>query len=135
MTVVFYSFYDFFIKLSSGKINDGLNGLIINSVSAIVMLVYVMYTRVSGENPFQFTKEGLSYSVLGGVVIGITTITFIKLFSTGINLSIASPAVRIGSVVLISLLGILILKENVTPKYIFGSVLALSGMYLIMFSK
>ncbi|OGM11996.1 hypothetical protein A2Z22_04925 [Candidatus Woesebacteria bacterium RBG_16_34_12] len=130
LTIVFYIGLDFFIKKAAGRIDDFWATVVINSFSIIPALLVVLYLKVSNKEIFA-TKEGLVYSTLAGLSIGIGTITFIKLFATGANLSLASPLVRIGIILGTTLLGVLILKESFTLKQIIGMILSLTGLVLI----
>ncbi|MBU1970627.1 hypothetical protein KJ605_02535, partial [Patescibacteria group bacterium] len=94
----FYSLFDLSLKLAAGKINEGVSGFIVNLVGALVVLIYVVYSKLNGENIFVWKTGGLLASVLGGVAVGLVTVFYIKMFSTGVNLSIGSPLVRIGTV-------------------------------------
>ena len=75
------------------------------------------------------------YSTLAGIAIGFATITFVKMFATGTNLSVGVPLVRIGIVLLASILGFVFLKEAVSLKYLAGFLLALLGLYLVITSR
>jgi len=65
-TIVFYSLMDFFIKLSSTKIHSGLGGLIINFTSTVVLLVFLIFSKLQGEKVLETKPGGLVYSVLAG---------------------------------------------------------------------
>lgn len=132
LTVIFYALFDFFMKLSSTRIHAGLGGFIINAVSAVVLLIFIAIVRLRGEAMGTIKSGGILYSVLAGIVIGLATIFFLKMFSTGVNLSIGIPLVRIGIVLLASLIGIFILKEGFTTRYVLGFILALAGLYLLI---
>lgn len=134
-TIIFYSLFDFFLKLSSDKIHSGLGSFIINLTSAIVLFVYLIYLRFSGDRTFEIKSGGLLYSIISGIAIGLASIFFIRLFALGTNLSVGVPLVRIGMVILGSILGIFILKEGFNIKYIIGLIVSLFGLYLIITAK
>lgn len=135
LTILSYSVFDFFVKLSSDKIHSGLGGLIINVVSALVLLAFTLFSKLKGENVFEAKPGGWLYSVLAGVTVGLATIFFLKMFSTGTNLSLGVPLVRIGMVVLASIFGVVLLKEGFNLKYLIGFALSLIGLYLLLTSK
>lgn len=135
VTIVFYSLMDFFIKLSSDKIHAGLGGFIINFVSTIVLLVFISYSKFQGEKVLETKPGGVLYSTLAGVAIGFATIFFLKMFATGTNLSLGVPLVRLGIVILASLLGIILLKEGFNLKYLIGLLLSLAGLYILITAK
>lgn len=126
---------DFFIKLSSDKIHSGLGGFIINLMSTIVLLVFLLYSKLQGQKILDVKPGGVLYSTLAGIAIGFATITFMKMFATGTNLSIGVPLVRIGIVLLASLLGIIFLKEGFNLRYLAGFLLSLAGLYLLITSR
>lgn len=134
-TIIFYSLMDFFIKLSSDKIHSGLGGFIINLVSTVVLLVFLFYSKLHGERVFETKPGGILYSTLAGVAIGFATIFFLKMFATGTNLSVGVPLVRVGIVILASLLGIILLKEGFNLKYLTGFLLSLAGLYILITAK
>src|SRR3989344_2075022 len=119
-TIFFYSLFDLFLKLASGKINDNLGAAIINITSFVVAIGWFwLRWQFGGEHP-DITKPGLIYSIIAGVFVGLASIFFIRMFALGVNLSIGVPLVRVGMIVLGSLFGILILKEGVNLRYLLG---------------
>jgi len=132
LALFFYGLFDFSLKLAAGKINEGVSGFIINIVAALVVLIYVIYSKMNGENIFVYKTSGIWFSVLGGVAVGLVTIFYIKMFATGTNLSIGAPLVRVGTVLFASILGILLLKEGINVKYTAGFLLSLLGLFLIV---
>lgn len=132
LTIIFYALFDFFLKLSSERIHAGLGGFIINLTSALVLLIFIVLLRLKGEVVTNIRPGGVLYSLAAGISIGLVTIFFMKMFASGVNLSIGVPFVRIGMVLLASLLGIFILKESVTAKYLIGFFLSLLGLYLLV---
>jgi uncharacterized membrane protein len=132
LTIISYAVFDFFMKLSSQKIDAGLGGFIINAVSAVVLAIFIALVKIRGDSIPGPKPGGILYSLLAGTAIGLATIFFLKMFSSGVNLSVGVPLVRVGIVLLASILGIVILKEGFTAKYIIGMLLALAGLYLII---
>lgn len=134
-TIVFYSLFDFFVKLTAGKIHDGLGVFLMNFVSTIVLLAYLVISKMRGEDIFLTKPGGVFYSIIAGVSISLAGIFFLKMFATGTNLSVGVPLVRIGIVLMASLLGVFVLKEGVNLKYIFGFLLSCLGLYLLTTAK
>lgn len=129
---IFNALMDFFVKLASGKIHEGLGGFIINIFATIVLLVFVIISKLKGEQIFNIKPGGLGYSVLAGISIGIATICFIKMFAIGTNLSTGVPLVRISMILIASILGFLFLKEAINLRYLIGFLLSLVGLYLLI---
>ena len=134
-TIGFYSLFDLFLKFAAGKINDNLGAAIINITSFIVAIGWFLFRwQFGGEQP-DVTKPGLIYSIIAGVMVGLASIFFIRLFALGVNLSIGVPLVRVGMIVLGSLFGVLLLKEGVSFRYLVGFGLSIFGLYLVMTAK
>src|SRR3989344_7118651 len=134
-TIIFYSTFDLFVKLASGKINDNLGAAIMNITSFMVAIVWFLIRAQFGGETAGVTRPGLTYSILAGVFVGLASIFFIRMFALGVNLSVGVPLVRVGMVVVGSLLGILILKEGFNARYLLGFLLSASGLYLAMTAK
>lgn len=132
LTIIFYAGFDFFLKLSSGRISEGWGGFVINFASAIVLLLYIFILRNKENTIFSTKPYGLLFSIIAGLFIGLATITFIRMYASGVNLSIGSPIVRIGTVLVASLLGMILLKEPFSIRYLVGFMLALTGLYLLI---
>lgn len=135
LTIIFYSIFDFFVKLSSDKIHSAFGVLIMNFISTVVLLVIVIYSKIQGEKVFFSKPGGVLYSLLAGFSIGVASIFLMKTFATGTNMSIVVPTVRIGIVLLASVLGILLLKEGVNLKYFIGFFFSLVGLYLLITAR
>jgi uncharacterized membrane protein len=132
LTVVFYSLFDLFVKLSSDKMNSYFNAFIINLLATLVLLVFVIFAYFQGEKLFVIKPGGWLFSILAGLAIGGASIFFVKMFAAGTNLSVGVPLVRIGMVVIGSILGIMLLKEGFSIKYILGVLLSLTGLFLVI---
>ncbi len=115
LTIAAYAGLDFFIKRMAGKINDFL-GIIILSAVSILPALFILLIFHFPNKKLLVTSDGMLYAVFGGIFLGIGTLTFLKLFDTGINLSLASPLVRIGILIATTSLGLLVLREVVAPR-------------------
>ena len=131
-TMASFAGADFFIKKASGKVDDFYGAVILNLAALVVPLIFFLYQKQSGGGVLS-TKEGLLYMSLAGVGVGIASITFLKMFGSGANLSIGSPIVRIGTIVIVTLLGIFVLRESLSTKQILGLALSLFGIGLLVF--
>ena len=105
-----------------------------NIVSFVVAMGWFLIRMQFGEQA-NITKLGLTYSILAGVMVGISSIFFIRMFSFGVNLSVGVPLIRVGMIVLGSLFGVLLLKEGVNFRYLIGFGLSIFGLYLVMTAK
>lgn len=99
MTIFFYAGLDFFVKRASGKIDDFAGTILINFFSVLPALIIYFWLKVSNQE-ILFTRDGAVASILAGLSIGVGTITLLKMFSLGTNISLGSPVVRIGTVMM-----------------------------------
>jgi len=106
-----------------------------NITSFIVAVGWFLIRAQFGGETASVTRLGLTYSILAGIFVGLASIFFIRMFALGTNLSIGIPLVRVGMVVVGSLLGILILKEGFNVRYLLGFLLSALGLYLVMTAK
>lgn len=122
---------DFCLKMASTRISGPLSALIYGLFAFLVALLWVLLTR-SGEITSQFSWIGGLYSVLVGIFFGLVVVFMYQTFAAGAPISLGTPLVRTGGIILASLAGILVLGERVTPRYILGFLLSLLGLYLLV---
>ena len=100
----------------------------------MVVALFLLYSSTNGEKINYFKTEGVVYAIIAGILVGFASIFFIKMFSSGAELSIAVPLVRVGTVLVSVLIGVLFLKEGFNPKFLIGFLLSMSGLYLLITS-
>lgn len=132
LTILGYVGMDLFVKRASGKIDDFLGGAIINFFALLPALLIYFLLKISGKE-ILMTRNGIIYSITAGIFIGIGTITFIKMFATGTNLSLGTPLVRIGTVILATLVGVMVLRESLTIRQVLGLAISVIGLVLVVF--
>lgn len=131
LTIFSYAALDFFIKRMAGKINDFLGIIFLTATAILPSLVVVLLFRFP-EKKVLITSDGLMYAAFAGIALGIGTLSFLKLFDGGINLSLASPLVRIGILITTTSLGLLVLRETVSTKEWIGLALAFVGLLFLV---
>lgn len=127
--MVILAFADFSIKETSGKITPSLGTLIYALVAAIPPLLWLAWTRA--HEPILVTPPGVFWAVVTGLSFGVFTGLVFLLFSQGVNLSIGTPVIRMGGIVVAATLGIVILREGLNWQYVIGFLLATAGIYLV----
>lgn len=121
---------DFFIKLASNKISASMGMFINGATMFIVGLIWVGYLKVT-DQPLLITPSGFLYTVAAGVAFSGVTILLFLTFSR-VNVSIGSPTIRVIGILLASLLGIMLLQEPFTWRYLLGLILTIAGIALIV---
>ncbi len=127
---VFLALADFFVKLASNKISASLGMFIYGTTTFLISLVWIGYVKWTGQT-LLITKPGLWYSLAVGVAFTAVTLLLYVTFAR-ISVSVGSPTIRVIGIVLASLLGILILREPFTWRYLLGVLLTIAGIVLIV---
>ena len=128
---IFLASADFFVKLASNKISASMGMLVYGATTFAVGLIWVSYLKVTKE-PLLITQPGLLYSLAVGVAFSSVTILLYLTFAR-VNVSLGSPTIRVVGILIASLLGIVLLKEPFTWRYLFGLILTIAGVALIVF--
>jgi uncharacterized membrane protein len=128
---LFLASADFFVKLASSRISSSLGAMVYGLTTLATALVWVLYERATGQQQFS-TPQGWSFAFLVGLAFSGVTILLYVTYSRA-DVSIASPAIRLSALVLAGVLGILVLREPFTWRYVLGTVLAVAGVWLIVF--
>jgi uncharacterized membrane protein len=128
---VFLASADFFLKLASNKISTSLGVLVYGTITFVIGLVWVGYLKLT-KQPLFMTQQGLLYSIGVGIAFGAVTILLYLTFAR-VDVSLGSPAIRVMSILFVSLFGILLLHEPFTWRYLIGLILTVCGVALIVF--
>lgn len=121
---------DFFVKLATSKISASLGMFIYGATTFIISLFWIGYVKFTGQT-LLITKPGLFYSLAVGIAFSGVTLLLYLTFAR-ISVSVGSPTIRVIGIVIASLLGILILHEPITWRYLLGVILTMAGITLII---
>ncbi len=122
---------DFFVKLASNKISTSLGMLIYGATTLSVGLIWVGTMKLT-KQPLFITPPGLLYSLAVGVAFSCVTLLLYLTFAR-VSVSVGSPTIRVVGILLASLLGILLLREPFTWRYLIGLILTVGGVALVVF--
>lgn len=130
-TVVALAAADFCIKLASGRLSNSVGILLYGSCTFLTGVVWVLLDRIRGVKLYAH-PAGILAAAGVGIAFSAVTIGLYITFGAGAPISLASPLVRLGGLLVASMAGILLLHEPLTMRYIIGMVLAFSGVALII---
>jgi drug/metabolite transporter (DMT)-like permease len=122
---------DCLVKLAAGKLPHSLALLLYGCVPFSVGLVWFLTDRARNGMP-SVAPLTIAYSLGVGVAFTLVTIALYATFRAGAPMSVASPLIRVGGLLLASFLGVLIWQEVINARYLLGVLLALAGIYLIV---
>ena len=131
VTVVALATADVAVKLAAGKISNSLGMLIYGSCVFLISLSWVAYQYFSGHE-FHAERQGVVAATVVGVAFCTVTIGLYLTFGAGAPVSQASPMIRLGGLMIASMIGILAFQEAFNVRYASGLLLAATGIYLII---
>ncbi|OGP55056.1 MAG: hypothetical protein A2Y65_04215 [Deltaproteobacteria bacterium RBG_13_52_11] len=130
-TAVALAAADFFIKVAAGKLSNSLALLLYGSCTFSLGLGWVLLDKLQGVS-IHAQAPGVLAATGVGVAFSVVTVGLYITFGAGAPITLASPLVRLGGLLIVSLAGFLLLHEPLTWRYAVGMVLAVSGLYLII---
>lgn len=122
---------DFFLKMAAGKVSNSIGVLLYGTCTFLTGLIWTLIQRQQGV-PLFARPLGIVFGLLVGVSFGLATIFLYGTFARGAPVSAASPFIRLCSLLLVSGLGLILLREPLTPRYLVGLAMAVGGVYLIV---
>ena len=128
---IFLASADFFVKLASNKISSSMGMLVYGATTFTVGLIWVGSLKLTNQ-PLLITRPGLLYSLAVGLAFSTVTILLYLTFAR-VNVSLGSPTIRVTGILLASMLGILLLHEPFSWRYLIGLILTIVGIALIVF--
>lgn len=130
LAALFLGLYNFFIKLSAGHIHEIAGAVILQVVAFLVGGAALVWLKLTGA-PLEMSSRGILYAVLAGVAVGLAEITAFYGFSKGISASVGIPIMVGGTVLVGVVLGLLVLREQLSPLQGLGVLLLLAGIVLV----
>jgi len=122
---------DMFLKLAAGRISTSLGLLIYGSCTFSMGLGWFLWQRFTGV-----VHHAQALGVLASFGVGasfcLVTAALYATFGAGAPISLASPFVRLGGLLVASIAGFMLWGEPVTLRYAIGMLLACVGIYLII---
>jgi bacterial/archaeal transporter family protein len=126
-----YGLHNVFTRAASGRISDGMGGLVLEGTAALVIAAYVIGVTVRGVETTQLTQAGVGWSMAAGLCVGAGTVLYFMIFRGGGELSAAAPTVLAGGSALMVLAGWVIYREPVTLPRLVGVGLTVAGIALL----
>ncbi len=120
---------DFFRKLAS-NIKDPVftNLLFQTGAFTVALLLFLFHRKTAGDT------HSVVYALIGGALISIFSLVSFKALSLG-PVSLVWPAIRVGGLVFVVILGVFLLKEKLSFQTILGFTFAVIGLYLLLSHK
>lgn len=134
LSAIFLGAYNFFLKVSSGHIDQIVGALILQVAAAVVgCVIFVILYFTHG--PLAITQKGVMFAIIAGVMVGLSEITSFFLFAKGIPASVGIPIIVGGSILVGAVLGIIFFKESLTLLHYVAMSLIITGVVLLTATK
>lgn len=130
LTAFFYGVYNFFIKVASGSIHQIVGAVILQVVAALVgagVLIFLKFT----DTPLLISSKGVWYAAFAGLFVGLAEITSFMVFAKGVPASSGIPVIIGGSIIFGAVLGMIFLKEALSPMHYLAIALVVIGVVLL----
>ncbi len=130
LAALFLGLYNFFIKLSAGHIHEIAGAVILQVVAFLVGGAALIWLKLTGAS-LEVSSRGILFAVLAGISVGLAEITAFYGFSKGVSASVGIPIMVGGTVLVGVILGLLVLREQLSPLQGLGVLLLLAGIVLV----
>lgn len=130
VAAIMFGLYNVFIKLSSEHIEPALGAVILQFVAMVVGLGLLLYIQRSGGQ-LTISARGIWLSVLAGVAIGLVEVLTFVIFSRGVPVAVGNPLIIGGSLVVTTGVGVIALREVLSPTQLIAVVLIAAGVGLL----
>lgn len=130
LAAIMFGLYNVFIKLSSEHIDPVLGAVILQFVALLAGGGLLIYLQRGGAQ-LQISAAGVWLSVLAGVSIGLVEILTFVIFSRGVPVAMGNPLIIGGSLLVTTSIGLIALREVLSPMQLAGVVLIAGGVGLL----
>lgn len=131
MAALMFGLYNVFIKLSADHIQAVLGAVVLQFVAAFVGLGLLLYLKSTGGLQISATPRGLWLAGLAGIAIGLVEILTFIIYGRGVPVAVGNPLIIGGSLVVTTGVGIVFLREALSPLQILAVMLVAGGIGLL----
>lgn len=131
VAALMFGLYNVFIKLSADHIQAVLGAVVLQFVAAFVGLGLLFYMKNAGTLQISATPRGVWLAVLAGVAIGLVEILTFIIYGRGVPVAVGNPLIIGGSLLVTTGIGVVVLREALSPLQIFAVLLVAVGIGLL----
>ena len=132
VAALMFGLYNVFIKLSADHIQAVLGAVVLQFVAAFMGLAWLLYLQIGQSGPPQFSARGLTLAALAGIAIGLVEILTFFIYGRGLPVAVGNPLIIGGSLLVTTGVGILLLREALSPLQL--GAIALIGLGIAVFA-
>lgn len=131
LAALMFGLYNIFIKLSANHIQPILGAVLLQFVAAFMGLGMLLVMRASGAVQLHAQTRGIWLAVAAGLAIGLVEILTFAIYGRGVPVAVGNPLIIGGSLVVTTGIGILLLRERLTPVQWFAILIVTAGILLL----
>lgn len=94
-------------------------------------LFVLLISKTELNLDFRIIKKGIALALLGGIFVASFDVLNLMIFKKGVGVSLATPMLNAGAILIAAIGGILFLRESISVPQLIGVLLALGGIFLI----
>ncbi len=121
LAMIGFGFYNYFVKLSSDKMNVQLATVVLYLSAMVAGLIIFLYIKFTGQT-ILITSEGIKFVIYAGIATAIAEVFYFLMFLQGTSLVVGLPLVVGGTILVGTLLGIAFLGETLSLIKIAGII-------------
>ena len=130
LTILTWGSYNVFFKFAMNKIAAALLLSFAGLAHALTAFIWLTVVLLKNKT-INYSIEGISLSIIMGILMTLGGITFFNTFEMEAPVSIALPAYNVGVVFLSAIVGVLIYGEAVTLRWSIGMLFGIVSFYLL----
>ncbi|MBI5456609.1 EamA family transporter [Candidatus Kaiserbacteria bacterium] len=117
-------------KFSGGKISPLFGAMLMTACSLSIITCFFLWYRVHGGE-FTYTRYGVAAAALAGISIALADIALFFMYARGAQLSVAALLTEVISIAVVTLIGLLLLKEPFSWTKGLGILFSAIGILLL----
>ena len=130
VTALCLALYNFFIKLAAHHLPPAVGAVVLQLVAAALGAAWLLKLKMQGQ-PLPVSGRGLGLAAMAGLGVGLAEILTFVVFQRGVPVSVGTPVIVGGSVLLTAVLGLVMLREALTLTQAGGLLLVVVGIALL----
>jgi len=132
VAALMFGLYNVFIKLSADHIHAVLGAVVLQFVAAFMGLAWLLWLQASQAGELQYSSRGLTLAALAGIAIGLVEILTFFVYGRGLPVAVGNPLIIGGSLLVTTGVGVLLLREALSPLQLLG--VGLIGLGIALFA-
>jgi len=124
---------DLLRKLASKGTSTQVLSSVFNLGTLVAPLIFLSFALIQKQK-INYEIKGVAIAFFGGLLAGIGGFLIFYLLSKGVDISNAIPSIRVLSIILVAVGGVVLFSEELTLQLALGVIFSIIGIYLTLFA-